>query len=112
MSKRKSPKTKQGSGAFHFGLKQGERLAQPLKNTRNTLTTAHTGSNHTVALVAAAHLIQQLDGQLRTGTTQRVTKGDGPTIGVNRFGVDTHRFDDGQRLGSEGFVEFRLLDVL
>jgi hypothetical protein len=59
----------------------------------------------------SAHFVEQLGAEFGTGTAERMAEGDGPSIGVDLFGVEPGFLYDRERLGSEGFVEFDLVNV-
>src|SRR5699024_9936232 len=71
-----------------------------------------THGDDAVAAATSAQLAQDGCGHAGSGHAERVSKGDGATVGVDVFDVESELTDAVQRLGCKGFVEFDDGDVV
>ena len=84
---------------------------QSLKNPCYALTSTNTSGDHSIFLIAALHLVQQLNGEFGSCTTQGMAHGYGSSVDVDRIGIQTSYLDDSQGLSGKCFVELCLLNI-
>src|SRR5213596_2213388 len=86
-------------------------LRHALDDARTAHAAADAHGHEAVALLAAAKLVEDGYGQLRARATERMAERDGAAVDVDPLARQRAFAHDGERLTSEGFVEFDQVEV-
>src|SRR5688500_19939058 len=84
---------------------------QILEDRSRALSAADAHRDQTVARAAAAHLAEELHGELRAGRAERMAERDRPAVHVHLRLVETELAHDRKRLSGECLVELDQVDV-
>src|SRR5688500_19637849 len=84
---------------------------QILEDRSRALSAADAHRDQTIARAAAAHLAEELHGELRAGRAERMSERDRAAVHVHFRFVETELAHHRQRLSGEGFVELDEIDV-
>jgi len=82
-------------------------LIQILKYRRGAHATPNTHGHHAIPVLAAAHLVDQLRGQLGARAAQGMPERDRAAIDIGDLLVEAELMDDCKRLGSEKLRSIR-----
>src|SRR5256885_16431660 len=88
-----------------------ELLRYALDDPRAAHAAPDAHGHEAVALLAATKLVEDGDGQLRARATERMTERDGAAVDVDPLARQRAFAHHGERLTSEGFVEFDQVEV-
>jgi len=88
-------------------------LVEAFDHAGNALPQANAQADQGVPTVAAFQLTHRAVGQAGTGSTQRVTDGNGAAIGVQAWVIERQieSFGTAEYLRSEGFVDFDQIHI-
>src|SRR5215813_23715 len=84
---------------------------QILENARRAHSAADAHCDHSVASLAALHLVKQRGRQFRARAAERVAERDRAAVDVQPFEIEIQLLYDRQSLGGEGLVEFYQIDL-
>src|ERR1700719_2959590 len=83
-----------------------------LENRRRTLPTADAHGDHAVSRPAPAHLAEELHGQLRAGSAERMSEGDRAAVDVDALLIHPELAHHRERLRAEGLVQLDEIDLV
>src|SRR5215510_482091 len=79
---------------------------QIFENARRAHSAADAHCDHSVASLAALHLVKQRGRQFRARAAERVAERDRAAVDVQPFEIEVQFLNDRQSLRGEGLVEF------
>mmetsp|Transcript_235 Transcript_235/g.473 ORF Transcript_235/g.473 Transcript_235/m.473 type:complete len:335 (+) Transcript_235:92-1096(+) len=86
--------------------------SNPLEHGRSAHPSANAHGNDTKPLACAVKLVQQRGNLARASAAERVTQGDGTTLGVDLGHVNAEFLNAVDRLAREGLVDLKDIDVI
>ncbi len=85
---------------------QAQKTLKSFEYSGYTLASAHTGGNHSIALVLPLQFVEQLNSKLCSGATQRMAECYGAAVYIYHFRIEGKFLHYGKGLRSKGFIEF------
>mmetsp|Transcript_8959 Transcript_8959/g.27159 ORF Transcript_8959/g.27159 Transcript_8959/m.27159 type:complete len:257 (-) Transcript_8959:856-1626(-) len=102
---------KTGPPSFNFHVERRLRPSLPLKDRRCAHPAADAHGNHSILASPLPHLVQEGGGAPGASASQRVAKGDGPSVDVHPSQIKPELLARVEGLGGEGLVDLEQVDV-